>query len=418
MARILLDEKATRQLLADWVVRLGSDYGYEFGARGGSSEKITIGDQKAFHIWAEVVEGSSDLMFIASDPSEQESIDRINQLARDNVTAGDFGGIVWYSPTLQEIEFKMSAHSPMSDLVLRLSNQTRIDGWRRLSSVVLLEFTEEQPDNDADKQHLFAPKATVKVHMAIPGPTVGLFSASIATNMIELVAAICSFALGRPLQLPAALFATKQDQVADLDAKRVDASILTLARKSVSLDVFGNLARMGDLSSFRRVRAALLTFDAAMNQDRDPVASILYVIAAEAITTPSTSWRSEKLTTRFVRFFEELMPGDLDEIIAHANFEQAMGLKRGNKGARKLRRELLDAIYAHRSSLVHFGVEKSYFGMNDMSSLVEIRRAILSDFAEMAILRFLESPRESLIGHPTVDAAFAAANDSGAQKPE
>jgi hypothetical protein len=154
---------------------------------------------------------------------------------------------------------------------------------------------------------------------------------------------------------------------------------------------------------FTRARAALLTFDAAVRQERDSVACILYVVAAECLTTPYTEWRHSSLTKRFIGFFDELMPGELDKIVAHGNFEEAFGVSRGTRTSRSLRRALLDRIYDYRSGQLHEGLRPSYtgFGMR-LGVGDEIRRGLFADFAEGAILRYLDAPRASLVGHPSL----------------
>jgi hypothetical protein len=402
------------RLLADWVERLGSEHGYELGSRGKSGNRITIGNQDSFHIYAEIGDGDSDIQFFASDKKEQETVDRICAAAKEKVDARDFGGIVWYSTVFPEKKLAMSPYSPMSDLLLRLGNQTRILGWRRVGSNVLVEFVEKTAEQESTQgPQLLAPEATVNVHLAVPGPVAGEFSARITTSTIEPVAAICAFALGRQVEVPINVFPTKEEQIADLNKKRIDAKIPNLARKSTSLDIFDRFIPYKDQTSFLRVRAALVTNFVAMCQERDAVASILYVVAAEALTTPFAPWRNEKLTSRFIKFFDELMPDELDTIVNHGNFEQAFGLTRGNKTPRRIRLELLDAIYAQRSSLVHFGIQSTYSGVQGISEFESIRRGLLSDFVEAAILQFLEAPRESLIGHPGIEAAYQAQREEG-----
>jgi hypothetical protein len=125
------------------------------------------------------------------------------------------------------------------------------------------------------------------------------------------------------------------------------------------------------------------------------------VVAAESLTTPNTPWRLQQLTKRFINFFDELMPSDLDQIVAHDNFEEAFDIRRGNRTARVLRRELLDHIYAYRSGQLHEGLRPTYRGLVMGSFPInETRRGLLGDFAEAAILRYIEAPRVSLIGHP------------------
>ena len=134
---------------------------------------------------------------------------------------------------------------------------------------------------------------------------------------------------------------------------------------------------------------------------------ILYVVAAECLSNPFQPWKTERLTTRFIKFFDELMPGDLDSMVQHGNFEQAFGIVRGAKSPKKLRGMMLDSLYGFRSEPVHEGLAMAYEGFG-FSGLAGQRRMLASWFAEWAILRYLESPRTSLIGHPATAADVEA----------
>jgi hypothetical protein len=194
------------------------------------------------------------------------------------------------------------------------------------------------------------------------------------------------------------------EMLPQLAARQTDPDVLTLARKHISLDIVSPLATPGGFELFTRTRAALMTFDAAVRQERDSVGCILYVVAAECLSTPYTEWRHSKLTKRFIEFFDELMPTDLDQIVAHGNFEEAFGIRRGTRTARALRRDLLDRIYDYRSGQLHEGLRPGYRGLGvgfDVGD--EVRRGLFADFAEGAILRYLAAPRVSLIGHPAFE---------------
>ena len=276
-------------------------------------------------------------------------------------------------------------------------------GWRRLGSGVLLEFEEETTDNGEEQPSPFAPRTIVRIHMAIPGPCRGPFVADIAPNVLEVVAAICSFALGRPVDIPpTGVFASKDDAVAELDERRRDPEIHDLARNGISLDILQRLADLGGPESALKARDALIAFDSALRQSREQVACILFVAAAECLANPRTEWKRERLTKRFIDFFRRLMPEDLDEIVNHDNFEDAFGIRRGRRTPHALRRELLSRIYDMRSEPVHEGLGPSLYGLGfpDRAFKAGARRALVSDFAQMAILRFLEAPQSSLIGHP------------------
>jgi hypothetical protein len=163
-----------------------------------------------------------------------------------------------------------------------------------------------------------------------------------AYTLAEIVAAICTFALGQPVDLPPTLWPAQDEVIADLESRLTDPSILTLARHGRPLDVF--YPARDDKPSWDRIRGALLSYDAALRQEREQVAMILYVVAAECLTNPFEPWKIGRLTARFVEFFDELMPDFLDEMVQHGNFEQAFNILRGTKAPRTLRRKLLNKL--------------------------------------------------------------------------
>jgi hypothetical protein len=286
-----------------------------------------------------------------------------------------------------------------------LGSQSRFVGWAKLGRHVFVEFAEAPLGGDWNPdQTLFAPKALCHIHVAVPAPCPGFFSSYAAPSFVEVAAAICTFALGRAVTLPPAVFAAPQDKVADLDAKRADTSIGTLTRKRVPLDVFGFLDYPGGQDTFERARSALLTFDAAKQTKHDSVACVLFVVTAECLTSVHTSWQTEKVTRRFWEFFEQLMPADLDAIVNHQNFLEVFDIKRGVRTDQQMRKKLLEKIYSFRSGNVHSGLKPIYRGFaSGVDGGGVARRSFFADFAEAAILRFIESPRSSVVGHPNID---------------
>lgn len=399
MSQIDLDLRSRRMLLADWFGRLARESGLELSQHGSSGDAFTLGSPTSFNVRAEFIEKEPFLRFVPSDSMHDELIATTAARAVDRVAAMDFGGEVWYSTELHELAWNLSSPQFMSTLMERLGNQTRIVGWRRLRGDVLLEFTEQIGEDAAGKAGLLAPKAVVKVHVAAPGPSPGHFSSHIAHAVVEVVGSICNFALGRPVSLPHVVFPARQEDSELAANRRADSSVLTLARKGVPLDIMGWAAVPGGFPVFERLRSALLTYDAAVKQEHDAVACILYVVAAECLTTPAPSWRNEKLTKRFREFYDELMPEALDRIVEHGNFEEAIGVRRGSRTPRALRREALERIYSFRSGRLHEGLAPSYRSLYS-DSAANVRRGLFSDFAEAAILGFIRAPRSSLIGHP------------------
>lgn len=385
-------------LSASWLLRLVQEAGYDVPQITLSVEPFTIGRHDQFHIDVMAADTVPWITAVSSDPAHQPQIDELVRRSGELVAAGDLGGHVWYSTGLIGEDWIIDALF-MSRIQEMLTNHVRITGWRRLGWHVLLEFREEFPDGAAPVDSPFAPRAVVDVHVAAPGPVHGPLSEPIAHRLVEEVAAICSFALGRPVNLPPSVFPSAPETVADLDRRRDDVSMLGLARNGISLDIFDDLFQRGGMLSVDRARGAFLSFDAALRQQREQVALIMYVVAAECLTNPYQPWKTERLTTRFIAFFDELMPDALDELVQHGNFEVAFGITRGSRSARALRREFLSTLYNLRSEPVHEGLSASFQGMAEMGSSSAQRRALASVFAQNAILSFLQSPRTSLIGH-------------------
>jgi hypothetical protein len=396
-----VDIQALRMLCADWVSQLGREVGLPFTQHGSSGNSLTIGSPNALHVTAHFTDDEPYLRFVSSDPSTQSQVDSLAREAASRVRQGNFGSTVWYSTTCAAPGFQLVPPFSMGSFMERLGNQTRIVGWRRLGANVLIEFAEDLPKDWDPTKALFAPKALAHIHIAVPAPCAGNFSAHIAHAVVETAAAICSFALGRAVSLPPAVFPTRPEQIPSLTAHQLDQTVLTLARKHVPLDIFSSVGIPGGLHHFQRLRSSLLTFDAAKRQEHDAVACILYVVVAECLTALSTPWRDAKLTKRFIEFFDDLMPEELDQIVAHGNSEAVFAMRRGGRTARALRRETLQVIYAFRSGNLHAGLRPSYRGFaSGFETGENVRRALFADFAEGAILRYLTSPRSSLIGHP------------------
>lgn len=389
-------------LLADWFGRLASEAGLSLSQYGRRGDAFTLGSPEGLRVEAKCIEEAPYLHFVSSVEEGHDDrralVGRIASQAAERVAVPDFGGQVWYSTQLNEVRLGLSTPQFLGPFLERLGNQTRIVGWLRLGTAVLLEFTEEASDSE-EVGRLFAPRAAVDVHVLVPGPRPGHFSSHLAHPLVEAAACICTFALGRPVALPQTVFPSSDVDVLELTRKRQDSKIHTLARKGISLDVFKWIRQERGVGIFERLRSALLTFDAATKEDHHAVASILYVVAAECLTTPNAPWRTERLTKRFQEFYDELMPDAVDEIVGHANFEEAFAIRRGERTARALRRETLSRIYALRSEPLHEGLNPSYQGLNPDTSQ-HIRRNLIRDLAEAAILRFAQSPRSSLIGHP------------------
>lgn len=412
MAPRQLPPAIAQRLLADWFRRLANDDGIPLHSYGISGETITLGAADSFQVIATFVDDFPHLEFRSSQADRQATVDELAKRAIDRVQDVQIGETVWYTAHCVAADHRFAGTSWLGSLIERLGNQTRISGWRRLGNDILIEFIEAPLQVAVNGNVLFAPATEVNVHLSIQAPCQGLYSDPIAHEISEIASAICTLALGRTVDLPPTVFPTEESRALELSQIQRDPAVLTLARKSISLDIFSHVIDPDNLELFLRARSAILTFNAAMSQQSDAIACILYVVAVESLTTPNAEWRTERLTKRFIEFYDELIPEQLNEIVDHGNFETVFGIKRSTRTERALRRELLSNIYGFRSGNLHTGLRPSFRGFfRNLSQSDEIRRGLFSSFAEAAILQFLASPRSSLIGHPNFAPASTWSRD-------
>jgi hypothetical protein len=186
--------------------------------------------------------------------------------------------------------------------------------------------------------------------------------------------------------------------------RRFDLQSPGLARKGVSLDIFGELRERAGSDSVSRVRNAAFSYHAALKQDSVEAATVFFVTALEALLVPSPKWRREKVTQRFIDGIQELCPEAIDALLASPNVDHAFGFRK--RGAiEKQRSKLLDLIYTLRSSPVHEGIGPSSFDFMDLAAPENMRSAFLSGLVQAAILNFIGAPRSFLIGHPMFEKA-------------
>jgi hypothetical protein len=331
----------------------------------------------------------------------EKDIQAIVSDALRKVASGDFGDDVVYQATMQAKAFAINPVS-MSQFARLLGDQIHIDGSRRLGDRVLLEFRPKAADDPTVPQ-LFTPETDITVTIFTPGPTASDLAQKVAIGMMETVGAICAFALGRVVDVPLVIFPLHGEAAAVARSRRYDRSILGLAREHVSLDIFGEFATLGGMDGMLRVRGALLSYHASLQQSSPDVALMLLVSSLEALIVPRAEWRKEKATKRFIEALSDLCSDSIDSLVNHPNVEQAFSYKKKG-GPRAQRRQLLDQIYALRSNPTHSGLGLSGAGMLSMfADSGSMRTALLSDLARGALLKFLQAPRSSLIGHPMFD---------------
>jgi hypothetical protein len=319
--------------------------------------------------------------------------------AISRLSSGDLGDGVVYQTTLKSKGFSMSA-GDLSQFMRRLGDQVPITGMRRLGDYVIIEFSQEPPA-DPNAPLLFVPETSIKVTVFAPGPIASTLTHRTASGTFEIVAAICAFALGNPIETPIVAMPSPADAADPQRAIRHDASTLGLARDSVSLDIFGEFLLLGGPQAVLKVRGALLAYNAALQQSSSDVALMLLVSSIEALIVPSQDWKKDKATKRFIEAVNELCPEVVDTLVSHGNVEEAFDCKiRGGEIQR--RKRLLDRIYEFRSIPTHQGLGLSTSeAFIALASPGSMRVALLSDLARGAILNYLRSPRSSLIGHPS-----------------
>jgi hypothetical protein len=99
--------------------------------------------------------------------------------------------------------------------------------------------------------------------------------------------------------------------------------------------------------------------------------------------------------------FDQLMPSDIDAgILAHGEFEDVFDIKKGMRENISIRKELLNTIYSIRSNVVHEGVGFRHGMFMENLGTEATRRMLLDRFAEMVIIKFLQTPFVSIVGHP------------------
>jgi hypothetical protein len=346
------------------------------------------------------LEGSSngDWSVKASQGIAEEDIDAIIKEARQRHASGDFGGDVVYQTSMRAQAFSMNPDM-MSHFMRILNDQVYITGLRRLGGRVLLEFTPAPPEDPTVPQ-LFVPKTDIKVSIFAPGPTASELTDLTAAGIAEFVGGICALALGRVIEMPLAIFPAEPEEAAAAQALRHDNSIPNLARDHISLDVFDEFMTLGGPDGVLRIRGALLSYHAALQQANPDVALMLMVTSLEALIVPRQAWRKERATKRFIEAIAELCPDVVDSVVNHGNVEQAFEYKRKG-GTKARRRQLLDRIYELRSNPTHSGIGLVGIGIvTNTAESGKLRVALLSILVRGALLRFLQLPRSSLIGHP------------------
>lgn len=405
-----LEPHAARLLFEAWLSRLSHE---QLGLEGCqvretvATRTVVSGDATGAHFT--VSEFGLNVELETSVNVAQEDALRVIDAALSRVASRDLGGVVVYQAELaiQPFDFRSPMH-----FMRTLGDQVHVEGSRRLSNVALLDFPEGLLADAPVEGILFLPPSTISVTIFTPGPCESGFTAQGAAGLTEVVAAICAFATGRPVKFEIPPFALGEDASRGALACQYDMSIQTLARDSISLDIFGDLAMLGGTDAMLRARGSLLAYHAALSQTSPDVAVMLLVTSMEALIAPRPLWGRNKVTTRFIKAILELCSGAVDEIIRHPNVGQAFGYtKKG--GLARQRKEMLEMIYEARSIPTHTGPSLSQYGGFDLTSDGGVRVALLSDLARAALLSYLKAPRSFLIGNTVFETSSEEHSEPG-----
>jgi hypothetical protein len=322
----------------------------------------------------------------------------------DKMKAHDFGSEILYWVDLRCPGFSGGPEA-MSNFLRVLADQVIVRGQFRLGSRILVEFKPEIPDGTLEPNTIFTGATDVRVTLSIPGPIESDLTRKIAAGLVEVVSAICAFAMGKPVQQPLmvlpATSTLSEEEVRSAVASLRDAGIPNLPRNNVSLDIFDQLTSLADLDGLVRLKGALLSYHAALHQTNPDAATMLFVSSMEALIVPRPEWRKEKATKRFIYAVGELCPDTVNNLVNHINVEQAFSFKQKG-GAAARRRQLLGTIYETRSVPTHQGVGLAGM-MMQAASPGSLRVILLSELARDTLLSFLQAPRSYLIGHPMFD---------------
>jgi len=388
-----------RKLQIDWFERCAQEQGIEFEASHPTDPFLLRASD--FEVNVEKLPQSPFVQFRSNDPNKESMIQSLSNRALERVREGDYGGFVWHSTRFVETDLRLEWRNPFGVIFQRLSNQARLMGWHKIGQDILLKFSQDTPSGPDDSHPIFSQKSTVEAYMRIAAPKVGYFSEYCASAQVEIIGAICTLALGRGVTGPPIASDADPAVCAELDKHRADPQLPVLERKGVCLDFLSAQRLPGGTEYVDKLCTAVLTFQEAFKVAHDAVACALYVVVADGLATPRAKWKHEKVTDRFIRFYDEMVPDTLDVMVAHKDFEEVFAIKRGRRTTKAIRRELLNAIYAFRSGHFHHGLQPSLRDIvPNLRVREDMRRSFFCAFAEAAILKYMAAPRCSLVGVP------------------
>jgi len=279
---------------------------------------------------------------------------------------------------------------------LRILNEfRRLDGWLKVDESSVAYFRQAA----SPEKHISIPHFNVQFVFAVISPGYGPYGTHIAEEKATILRSIVAFVTGTYLRGSGFLIPAMEDDIPQ-------ALMVMSDQMASSLDIFGlPLSHCLSLliheyplfESRQRIKGAFFSYEQAIRQESEHVAIVLLVCSIEALTVPPQSWKTRRLTKRFVDFVMSVCPGAVDKAMRHPRFSEAFG-------PIKSQTRFLEDIYSLRSTPLHTGmtahVANRPVAMGDDSAH---RVMIISELARSCIATFLYSPLCSLVGHPVID---------------
>ena len=136
----------------------------------------------------------------------REDLQQIVVSATDALPAGSVANLTRVSFHYYTDHFDTTAESVRASNDLNRVDTGDVDPQGALAILPLTAWEQQDlrrviEDAVDEPRPLIAPPTTVTIHVAVPGPIAGPFTAHIAERIVDAVCAVCSFALGRHLLL-------------------------------------------------------------------------------------------------------------------------------------------------------------------------------------------------------------------------
>jgi hypothetical protein len=383
-----------QKLFVNWLIYLLNER-YGVGSRGSSGpSEWSIQLANEDHTF-QVKFDQSGRAQVQGPPVYKEALAELVEDAHNRTLALDyFGtGAWWKASFTATVEIGVTMLHFMR--LMHEHNPRRFVGDWRLGNDALVSF--QQGNMEATPVSI--PKFDVHIIFRAPGPGPGPIAEEAAQRKGTFVRAAISFATAAPLIGSPPLFSANDDEIEVTKAKLLKVNELPAEIVGMTPLWPQIMALMPDEDSKEavlRAQGAIFAYEQAMRQESEYVTIALLVSALEALSVPNAKWQKEKLTKRFLQFVPELCSDAVQEVTAHGNFAEVFGLYTSN-------RRFLDELYSQRSRPLHTGFLQHQISALPFGGghLAGIRVMLVSGLVREGIVKFLQRPFSSLIGHPS-----------------